>query len=115
MWTYHTIQKSPSPWNFVIDARRGGTGTDLSKVPQFKRHANDCGSSEVQIARLTARITQLSSHLQEHKQGHAAKRGLLMIIGKRSSLLRYLQRSDRLKYRGVCATLGIKTSLTSAN
>merc|ERR1712187_693147 len=79
-----------------------------SSFHRFERHPDDCGSPEVQIARLTARISQLSAHLQDNKHDHSTKRGLTMIIGKRSGLLRYLERCNRQKYLEICDTLGIK-------
>jgi small subunit ribosomal protein S15 len=79
-----------------------------STINRFKRHSEDCGSPEVQIVRLTARISQLSAHLLENKHDNSTKRGLTIIIGKRSGLLRYLERCNRQKYLEICDILGIK-------
>merc|ERR1711977_64775 len=78
------------------------------KFTQFYRHDRDCGSTEVQIARQTVRISELTEHLKRNKHDHATKRGLTMIIGKRLGLLRYLIQKDRQKYLLVCDKLGIK-------
>lgn len=76
-------------------ARYRGTGTDLSKVPAFKRHEEDCGSTEVQIARLSARVTQLTAHLKEHRKDFGATRGLVKMLGQRRRLMTYLYRESR--------------------
>merc|ERR1712182_24670 len=78
------------------------------EIAQFYRHDRDCGSTEVQIARQTARISELTEHLKRNKHDHASKRGLIIIIGKRLGLLRYLIRKDRQKYILICNKLGIK-------
>ena len=75
-------------------ARYRGQGTDLSKVA-FKRHEKDCGSSELQVAALSARVTQLTSHLQEHKKDYASRRGLMVILSRRKALMKYLYRWNR--------------------
>jgi small subunit ribosomal protein S15 len=68
---------------------------DLSKVANWAKHENDTGSSEYQIARLTARIEQLSTHLQKNKKDFAAKRGLQAVLSHRKNMLEYLYRTDR--------------------
>jgi ribosomal protein S15 len=60
-------------------ARYRGINTDKSKVAQFKRDDVDTGSSEVQIAQLTARVQQLTAHLQEHRKDYASTRGLMKV------------------------------------
>merc|ERR1712187_165910 len=83
-------------------------GNSYAELNTFKRNPSDCGSPELQIARLTDRIAHLSTHLSEHKHDNSTKRGLTLIIGKRFSLLSYLSRKDQKKYRHLCSTLGIK-------
>jgi small subunit ribosomal protein S15 len=56
-------------------------------IDQYRLDQQDTGSPEVQIALLTARITELTEHLREHKKDHASRRGLLMMVSKRSGLL----------------------------
>jgi small subunit ribosomal protein S15 len=68
----------------------------------------DTGSTEVQVALLTARINELTEHLRTHKKDHHSRRGLLMLVGKRRRLLRYLQRSDIDRYRALIAELGLR-------
>lgn len=68
---------------------------DLSKVKNFMRTETDTGSSEAQIARMTARIQQISSHLGQNRKDYAAKRGLEAILSQRKSMLKYLFRTDR--------------------
>ena len=71
-------------------------------------HEGDTGSPEVQIAVLTHRINDLNEHLREHKQDNHSRRGLLMMVGKRRSLLDYLAKKDINRYRAVIAKLGIR-------
>ena len=82
-------------FHLLCRARYRGTGTDLSKVPPFKRHEQDCGSTEVQVARISARVTQLTSHLKEHKKDYAATRGLVKMLGQRRRLMTYLYKESR--------------------
>jgi small subunit ribosomal protein S15 len=77
-------------------------------IGQYRRESSDTGSPEVQIALLTARITELTDHLRTHKKDHASRRGLLKMVSKRSSLLGYLQRSDRNRYLAVIGRLGLR-------
>ena len=69
---------------------------------------NDTGSPEVQIALLTARINELTEHLRTHKKDHASRRGLLMMVSKRSGLLNYLRLKDRARYLAVIGRLGLR-------
>jgi len=80
--------------------------TDI--ITQYKREATDTGSPEVQVALLTARITELTEHLRTHKKDHASRRGLLMMVSKRSSLLTYLRNKDRTRYLAVIGRLGLR-------
>ncbi len=75
---------------------------------QHRRHEQDTGSAEVQIALLTTRITQLTEHLKLHKKDHSSRRGLLKMVGKRSSLLKYLARQDRERYLATIGKLGLR-------
>jgi ribosomal protein S15 len=76
-------------------ARFRGYNTDLSKVAQFKRDAGDVGSTEVQVAQLTARVSQLTTHLQEHRKDFACRRGLVILLGQRRRLMKYLYMTNR--------------------
>ena len=77
-------------------------------VQTYRIHEKDTGSPEVQVALLTERINQLSDHLKEHKKDHASRRGLLMMVGKRSALLKYLTSTDRVWYRSLIEKLGLR-------
>jgi small subunit ribosomal protein S15 len=77
-------------------------------IDQFRREPSDTGSPEVQIALLTARITELTEHLRTHKKDHASRRGLLMMVSKRSSLLTYLRNKDRNRYLAIIGQLGLR-------
>jgi small subunit ribosomal protein S15 len=77
-------------------------------ISQFRRESEDTGSPEVQIALLTARITELTEHLRAHKKDHASRRGLLMMVSKRSSQLNYLRDRDRNRYLAVISRLGLR-------
>lgn len=74
----------------------------------FGRGETDTGSPEVQIALLTARITDLTEHFKAHKKDHASRRGLLMLVSKRNSLLKYLRTRDRKTYLEVISRLGLR-------
>lgn len=77
-------------------------------IGQYRREDVDTGSPEVQIALLTARITELTEHLRAHKKDHASRRGLLKMVSKRSGLLTYLRNKDRNRYLTVIGRLGLR-------
>ena len=77
-------------------------------IKKYTREENDTGSPEVQIALLTEEIKALTEHLQNHKQDKHSKRGLLMKVGKRRSLLNYLIQTDVKRYREIVAKLGLR-------
>jgi small subunit ribosomal protein S15 len=77
-------------------------------IDQYRREATDTGSPEVQIALLTARIAELTEHLRLHKKDHASRRGLLMMVSKRSGLLTYLRNKDRNRYLSIINRLGLR-------
>ncbi|HME80706.1 MAG TPA: 30S ribosomal protein S15 [Candidatus Eremiobacteraceae bacterium] len=79
-----------------------------SVIDKHKRKDNDTGSPEVQIALLTESINDLTEHLKTHKKDHASRRGLLMKVGKRRRLLRYLEGSDLERYRKIVNELGLR-------
>ena len=74
----------------------------------YARHEGDTGSPEVQIALLTARINHLNEHLKVHKKDHHSRRGLLLMVGQRRSMLEYLKRVDIERYRALVAKLGLR-------
>ncbi len=78
-------------------------------IAEFATHEGDTGSPEVQIALLTERINHLNNeHLNFHKKDHHSRRGLLMMVGKRKGLLRYLMEQDIERYRALVAKLGLR-------
>ena len=77
-------------------------------VEQFGDSPEDTGSTRVQVALLTERINHLTEHLREHKKDHHSRRGLLMLVGQRRRLLRYLQKRDLEGYRALIRELGLR-------
>ena len=77
-------------------------------IEKFKTHDTDTGSSEVQIALLSDRISYLTDHFQTHKKDHHSRRGLLKLVGQRRNLLQYLKTRDIERYRKIIKELGIR-------
>ena len=77
-------------------------------IKKYARDEKDTGSPEVQIAILTEEINALTEHLKNNKQDKHSKRGLLMKVGKRRSLLNYLLKTDVKRYRDVVKSLGLR-------
>ena len=84
------------------------SGTKQEVIKELQSHENDTGSAEVQIGVLTARISHLTEHLKLHKHDHHSRRGLLMLVGRRGALLRYLRRKSADRYKEVVSTLGLR-------
>jgi small subunit ribosomal protein S15 len=77
-------------------------------ISEHKLHDSDTGSPEVQIALLTSRINHLTEHLKMHKKDHHSRRGLLMLVGQRRSMLDYVRNRDVQRYRDIIAKLGLR-------
>jgi len=77
-------------------------------IGEYRLHEKDAGSCEVQVALLTKRINELNEHLKVHRKDHASHRGLLMMVGRRSALLKYLSREDEPRYRQLIQRLGLR-------
>ncbi|HEX03914.1 MAG TPA: 30S ribosomal protein S15 [Bacteroidetes bacterium] len=77
-------------------------------IEKFGRDKDDTGRTEVQVALMTERIRELTEHFRSHKKDHHSRRGLLMIVGKRQRLLRYLKEQDVERYRTLIKELGIR-------
>ena len=77
-------------------------------IEKFKTHETDTGSCEVQIALLTERILYLTEHFKTHAKDNHSRRGLLMLVNKRRSLLDYLKREDNARYADLIAKLGLR-------
>lgn len=80
----------------------------LELIDQFKRAEGDTGSPEVQVALLTERINTLQTHFTVHRHDHHSRRGLLILVGRRRRLLRYLRKKDVGRYRELIDTLGLR-------
>lgn len=77
-------------------------------IKQYQRHGKDCGSSEVQVALLSQRISDLTEHLKVHRKDFHTRRGLLMLVGQRRRLLNYLKDRDINRYRELIDKLGLR-------
>jgi small subunit ribosomal protein S15 len=77
-------------------------------VEKYRTHASDTGSPEVQVALLTERINELTEHFKTHKKDHHSRRGLLMMVSRRKSLLEYLKGQDVERYKTLISGLGLR-------
>ena len=77
-------------------------------IRDYRVHDGDTGSPEVQVALLTGRIQELTEHLRVNKKDHAARRGLLMMVGRRNSLLKYLSGANPQRYKDLITRLGLR-------
>jgi len=77
-------------------------------IADYRTGENDTGSPEVQIAILTTRINELTEHLKTHPKDHSSRRGLLKMVGTRSSLLKYIRKNDVKRYRTIISRLGLR-------
>lgn len=85
--------------------------TDINKegiISEFKTHEGDTGSSEVQVALLTARIKHLTEHLKEHKKDFHSRRGLIAMANRRRKLLSYLKLNNLNSYKDMLVRLGLR-------
>ena len=80
----------------------------LEIITSNKTHDKDTGSPEVQVAILTERIKNLTEHFKTHKKDHHSRRGLLMLVGQRKSMLNYLKKKDIERYRALIEKLGLR-------
>ena len=79
-----------------------------SIVKEYGRGDDDTGSPEVQVALLSARITDLTEHFSDHKRDHHSRKGLLMLVNKRRKLLDYLKKKDQDRYQDLIKRLGLR-------
>ncbi len=106
------------PWYWLASSSATVPEADSGGVPkvndtktiieEFGKHATDTGSPEVQIAILTTRINELTEHLKTHPKDHSSRRGLLKMVGTRSSLLKYIRKNDVKRYRTIISRLGLR-------
>ena len=80
----------------------------LEIAAKYQLHATDTGSSDLQVAMLTEKITRLSEHLKTNKSDHASRRGLLKMIGQRKRLLAFIQGESVQRYQALADSLGIR-------
>lgn len=83
-------------------------GKKVDLIKKYQTHKDDTGSTEVQIAILTKKVSDLTKHLQEHKKDFDSRRGLLMMVGKRRRLLNYLKKTSEEKYQKIIADLSLR-------
>jgi len=84
------------------------TATKKEILAEYATSEGDSGSPEVQVALLTRRINHLTEHLKTHSHDHHSRRGLLLLVGRRRRLLKYLQKKDITRYRAIRERLGIR-------
>ncbi len=84
------------------------TAVKTEIMTEYATHEGDTGSPEVQIAMLTRRILDLTEHSREHKHDHHSRRGLLLLVGRRKRMLRYLEATDVTRYRALIKRLGLR-------
>jgi small subunit ribosomal protein S15 len=84
------------------------TGNKSSIIADYARGEGDTGSPEVQVALLSARISELTEHFGEHKKDHHSRQGLLKMVNKRRKLLDYLKGKDQDRYRELISRLGLR-------
>ena len=77
-------------------------------IAKYARSENDTGSTEVQVALLTERITYLTEHLQTNKKDHSSRLGLLKLVGQRRRLMRYLKKVDLTRWNTIKTDMGIR-------
>ena len=80
----------------------------ICPISQFKKQNSDTGSTEVQVALLSQRISDLTVHLRTHKHDYASRRGLKKLVGQRKRLLKYLNKTDVTRYLNLCKSLGLR-------
>ena len=87
-----------------------GTDPETKKkiIAEYATTEGDTGSPEVQVALLSHRISHLTEHLKTHKHDHHSRRGLLLLVGRRRRLLRYLEATDIERYRSLIKRLGLR-------
>lgn len=89
-------------------ATKKPAGGKVDLIKKYQSHKDDTGSTEVQIAILTKKVSDLTKHLQAHKKDFDSRRGLLMMVGKRRRLLNYLKKIEEEKYTKLISDLGLR-------
>ncbi|MFM1749097.1 MAG: hypothetical protein RLZZ188_2763 [Verrucomicrobiota bacterium] len=105
------MPRSPRGFPTVVTLNHINMSTSVVKpeiIAQYKSHDKDTGSSEVQVALLTARINHLTEHLRTHRKDFHSRRGLLQMASRRRKLLDYLKRTDLPKYNELLQKLSLR-------
>jgi small subunit ribosomal protein S15 len=84
------------------------TAVKKETIAEHATNEGDTGSPEVQVALMTRRIRELTEHLKVHKHDHHSRRGLLLLVGRRRRLLKYLEKKDVMRYRALIQKLGLR-------
>lgn len=95
------LASEQKPQEKFVDKKRG-------LIERFRQHSSDTGSPEVQVALLTERINDLTGHFKVHHKDHHGRRGLLMMVSQRKSLLDYLKRKNVERYKTLIQSLGLR-------
>jgi small subunit ribosomal protein S15 len=88
--------------------RSEGAETKRAGIEVFRKHKTDTGSADVQVAALTHRINELSTHFAQHKKDHHSRRGLIHMVNQRRQLLDYVKRVDVARYQELVQKLGLR-------
>ncbi|MEW6324780.1 MAG: 30S ribosomal protein S15 [Nitrospirota bacterium] len=88
--------------------KQSETGKKQGVIANYRIHASDTGSADVQVALLTNRINELSTHFQQHKKDHHSRRGLIRMVTERRRLLEYVKRTDAARYLQLIQRLGLR-------
>lgn len=104
-WLLHLVLAGRK---FMAKEKTAKESAKVDLIKKYQTHKEDTGSTEVQVAVLTKKVSELTKHLQEHKKDFDSRRGLLMMVGKRRRLLNYLKKSDEQKYIKLIADLGLR-------
>ena len=98
-------------WNSTWPANSASAERTAELVKEFGKGEGDSGSPEVQVAILTERIRNLTEHLKVHKKDNHTRRGLMMLLGKRRGLLKYIKNRNIEEYRTLIKQLGIRDTI----
>ncbi len=114
MTTGSRFEEIPASYLVPANYKKGSVKMAVAKekkeqiIKEFAKSENDTGSAEVQIAILTEEINELTEHLKVHKKDNHSRRGLLIMVGKRKRLLRYLESKDVERYRDLISKLNLR-------
>lgn len=94
----------------MATTKKRSTGTKVKQegIEAFRKHKTDTGSADVQVAALTSRINELSTHFDQHKKDHHSRRGLIHMVNQRRQLLDYVKRHDVARYQELVQRLGLR-------